>query len=178
FTISMTPRRSSELDVTPPLPLRAPTPPGHSLTGAGHNKRKKSREEKDSFFSSFFFGSSSRPSSPSHDSGPQSMNNLPVRSKGKAGHTRKLSAGNLKAGLTIPGEDEPRRKSFDYIQPYFPPPEIAPFMYQINQHEENEKSSDSYSTKHRRTRSSGSDSDSISVISSVSSKDKEPPTPE
>ncbi|CAG8562928.1 1269_t:CDS:10 [Gigaspora margarita] len=174
----MTPRRSSELDVTPPLPLRAPTPPGHSLTGAGHNKRKKSREEKDSFFSSFFFGSSSRPSSPSHESGPQSMNNLPGRSKGKAGHTRKLSAGNLKAGLTIPGEDEPRRKSFDYIQPYFPPPEIAPFMYQINQHEENEKSStmsmfsnsDSYSSKHRRTGSADSDS--------FSSKDKEPPTPE
>ncbi|CAG8449863.1 13101_t:CDS:10 [Dentiscutata heterogama] len=175
----MTPRRSSELDVTPPLPLRAPTPPGHSLTGSGHNKRKKSREEKQDSFFSLFFGSSSRPSSPSHESGPQSMNNLPVRSKGKAGHQRKLSAGNLKAALTVPGEDEPRRKSFDYIQPdmnarYFPPPEIAPFMYQIDQHDESEKgstitsytNSDSYSSKHRRTKSS--DSDSISVISSVS----------
>ncbi|CAG8447012.1 15253_t:CDS:10, partial [Dentiscutata erythropus] len=176
----MTPRRSSELDVTPPLPLRAPTPPGHSLTGAGYNKRKKSREEKQDSFFSLFFGSSSRPSSPSHESGPQSMNNLPARSKGKAGHTRKLSAGNLKAALTVPGEDEPRRKSFDYIQPdmnarYFPPPEIAPFMYQIDQHDESEKgstitsytNSDSYFSKHRRTKSS--DSDSISVISSSAS---------
>ncbi|CAG8472117.1 27119_t:CDS:10 [Racocetra persica] len=176
----MTPRRSSELDVTPPLPLRTPTPPGHSLTGES-NKRKKSREEKDSFFSSWFFGSSSRPSSPSHESGPQSMSNAPARSKGKA-HARKLSAGNLKAALTVPNEGEPRRKSFDYFPqdisarylpppenlPNLPPPEIAPFAYQsVNQCEESEKSSFISSfTEHRRKKSS--DSDSLSVISSIS----------
>ncbi|CAG8810779.1 19178_t:CDS:1, partial [Racocetra fulgida] len=160
------------LDVTPPLPIRTPTPPGHSLTGEG-NKRKKSREEKDSFFSSWFFGSSSRPSSPSHESGPQSMSNAPARSKGKA-HARKLSAGNLKA-LTVPNEGEPRRKSFDFFPqdmsarylpppenlPNLPPPEIAPFAYQ--QCEESEKSSLTSFTEHRRKKSS--DSDSLSVIS-------------
>ncbi|CAG8480701.1 9919_t:CDS:2 [Scutellospora calospora] len=170
----MTPRRSSELDVTPPLPLRPPTPPGHSLTGASQ-KRKKSREEKESFFSLFW--SSSRPSSPNHDPGHQSMNNQPTSSKGKAGHTRKLSAGNLKAALTVPDEDGPRRRSFDYVQSdmnnrYFPPPEeIAPFMYQTAESAQSSSvtlftNSDSYSSKHKRTKSS--DSDTISVISSAS----------
>ncbi|CAG8627468.1 7296_t:CDS:2, partial [Cetraspora pellucida] len=133
------------LDVTPPLPHRTPTPPGHSLTGEGNNKRKKS-----------------------------------PRSKGKSGHIRKLSTGNLKAAaLTVPYEDEPRRKSFDYIQydmsarylpppENLPPPEIAPFAYQsVNRCEESEKSSTITSlTEHRRKKSS--DSDSLSVISSIS----------
>src|SRR5947209_5817698 len=56
FIISMTPRRSSELNISPPSPLRAPTPPEQSPTGGGQNRRKKSRE--DSFLSSIF-GSSS-----------------------------------------------------------------------------------------------------------------------
>ncbi|CAG8684462.1 10918_t:CDS:2, partial [Acaulospora morrowiae] len=134
----MSPRRSSDLDLSPPSPLRTPTPPGQSPTGGVLNKRKKSREEKDSIFS--FFWSSSRPASPSHDSSLHSLNNITSRSSKREGrHIRKLSAGNLKSVLSLPDGDEPRRKSFDSVQPdmnvrygYVAPPDpnIVPFAYQ------------------------------------------------
>ena len=176
----MTPRRSSELDIPPPSPLRTP-PPEQSPTGGSQYKRKKSREEKDSIFS-FIFGSNSRPSSPSYDPSLQSMNNLAARSSKRVGLVRKLSAGNVKSALSLPTEDdEPRRKSFDSVQPdmntrygYFPPEEIAPFAYQISPMDVRKGSSntlssnsDAHSYKHRRTRSSDSDSavDSSSLFS-------------
>src|SRR5438034_1586277 len=115
----MTPRRSSELDISPP------TPPEQSPTGGGQNKRKKSREERDSLLSSIF-GSHSRPSSPSYDPSLQSMNNLAARSSKRGSLVRKLSAGNVKSSLLLPDDDEPRRKSFDSNMNtryggYFPP---------------------------------------------------------
>ncbi|CAG8610705.1 1519_t:CDS:10, partial [Funneliformis mosseae] len=173
----MTPRRSSELDISPPSPFRTPTPPEQSPTGGGQSKRKKSREEKDSIFS-FIFGSNSRPSSPSYDPSLQSMNNLAARSSKRGGLVRKLSAGNVKSALTLPSEDdEPRRKSFDSVQPdmntrygYFPPEEIAPFAYQASPMETRKGSStnnpDAHYYRHRRTKSSDSDSavDSGSIL--------------
>ncbi|RIA93840.1 hypothetical protein C1645_600837 [Glomus cerebriforme] len=179
----MTPRRSSELDISPPSPFRVPTPPEQSPTGGGQNRRKKSREEKDSFLSSIF-GSHSRPSSPSYDPSLQSMNNLAARSSKRSGLVRKLSAGNVKSGLLLPDEDEPRRKSFDSNMNarygYFPPEEIAPFAYQTVIPADNRKGSSttlssnsdtsSYRIAHRRTKSSDSDSalDSSSVYSFIS----------
>ncbi|GBB94024.1 hypothetical protein RclHR1_22770003 [Rhizophagus clarus] len=176
----MTPRRSSDLDISPPSPFRTPE---QYPTGGGQNRRKKSREEKDSFLSSIF-GSHSRPSSPSYDPTLQSMNNLAARSSKRGGLVRKLSAGNVKAGLLLPDDDEPRRKSFDSVQPNmntrygdFPPEEIAPFAYQTVIPMDNRKGSsttlssnsdtNSYRIIHRRTKSSDSDSalDSSSVYS-------------
>ncbi|PKK77171.1 PP2C-domain-containing protein [Rhizophagus irregularis] len=178
----MTPRRSSELEISPPSPFRTPE---KYPTGGGQNRRKKSREERDSFLSSIF-GSHSRPSSPSYDPTLQSMNNLAARSSKRGGLVRKLSAGNVKSGLLLPDDDEPRRKSFDSLQPNmntrygdFPPEEIAPFVYQTTNPADNRKGSfttlssnsdtSSYRITHRRTKSSDSDSalDSSSVYSII-----------
>jgi hypothetical protein len=152
----MTPRRSSELDISPPSPFRTPE---KYPTGGGQNRRKKSRE-RDSFLSSIF-GSHSRPSSQS-------------------------SAGNVKSHLLLPDDDEPRRKSFDSSQPNintqygdFPPEVIEPFVYQTINPVDNRKGSSttlssnsdtsSYRITHRRTKSSDSDSalDSSSVYSNT-----------